>query len=100
MAQTANQYSTETESTTSTGSLLSVNFGFDASYVRIANRGAAPLRFTLTSTAATTNDGALRAGEAVEWRGGGATYRAGVMSTSTSTDGVDTRRVHLYATGG
>ena len=100
MAQTANQYSTETESTTSTGSLLSVNFGFDASYVRLANRGAAPLRYTLTSTSATTNDGDLRSGEVVEWRGGGQTYRCGVMSTSTSTDGVDTRRVHLYATGG
>ena len=100
MAQTANQYSTEVSQTTSTGSLLSVNFGFDASYVRIANRGAAPLRYTLTSTVATTGDGDLRAGEVVEWRDGGATYRLGVMSTSTSTDGVDTRRVHIYATGG
>ena len=100
MAQTANAYSTEVWSTTSTGSLLSVNFGFDATYIRIANRGAAPLRYTLRSTSATTNDGDLRSGEVVEWRDGGATYRVGVMSTSTSTDGVDTRRVHVYATGG
>ena len=100
MALTANQYSTEAASTTSTGSLLSVNFGFDATYVRIANRGVAPLRFTLRSTAATTDDGDLRAGEVVEWRDGGATYRVGVMSTTTSTDGVDMRRVHVFATGG
>ena len=100
MAQTANQYSTEASSTTSTGLLLSANFGFNASYVRIVNRGTLPLRWTVNSTAATTNDGDLRAGEQTEWRGGGQTSRVGVMSTSTSTSGVDMRRVHVHASGG
>ena len=100
MAQTANMYSTEIASTTSTGSLLSVNFGFDASYVRIANVGTVPLRVTFRSTAATTDDGEVKAGEIAEWRGGGQTYRCGVMTTSTSTDGVDLKRVRLLATGG
>ena len=100
MAQTANQYSTQIEGTTSTGSLLSVNFGFDASYVRVSNVGTVPLRVTFKSTSATTDDGEVKAGETTEWSGGGQTYRCGVMTTSTSTDGVDLRRVRLLATGG
>ena len=98
MALTANQYTTDAAGTTSTGSLLSVNFGFDANYVRIANVGTLPLRVTFRSTAATTDDGEVIAGDVIEWRG--VTYRCGVMTTSTSTDGTDLRRVRLLATGG
>lgn len=98
MALTANQYTTDMAGTTSTGSLLSVNFGFDANYVRIANVGTLPLRVTFRSTTATTDDGEVIAGGVIEWRG--TTYRCGVLTTSTSTDGADLRRVRVLATGG
>ena len=99
MALTANQYRTELSGTTSTGSLLSVDFGFDASYVRVANDGTAPLRVTFASSVATTADAELRPGEAVAWRSG-PTHVLGLLTTSSSTDGTDHRRARVLALGG
>ena len=98
MALVANQYTTDHVSTTSTGRILSVNFGFNAAYVRIANRGTLPLRVSLQSSAASTDDDELRSGEIVEYRMT-ATHVCGVFTTSTSTDGYDRRDVTLTALG-
>ncbi len=99
MALIANQYTTEHAGTTSTGSLLSVDFGPSMNYVRLRNTGTLPLRFTLASSVATTGDGEIRSGETVEWRGG-PTHVLGIMTTSTSTDGLDRRGVGVFASGG
>jgi len=98
MPLTANQYRTELSGTTSTGSLLSVDFGFDAGYVRVANDGTVPLRVTFASSVATTADAEVKPGEFVEHRI--ATHVLGLLTTSTSTDGTDHRRARVLALGG
>ena len=99
MILTANQYRTELAGTTSTGSLLSADFGFTASYVRIANGGTVPLRVTLASSVASTGDLELVSGEVLESQTI-ATHVLGLMTTSTSTDGTDHRRARVLALGG
>lgn len=93
-----NQYRTEVRGTTSTGSLLSAALDFSANYVRVANGGTVPLRATFNSTVASTNDAEVRPGEVLEWQSG-PTYKIGIMTTSTSTDGTDHRRVRVLALG-
>ena len=97
--QTANQYETEVHNTTSTGAVLSADLGFDASYVRLVNAGTLPLRYTVQTSVASTSDAELEAGEVIEVRGM-VTSRLGLMTTSTSTDLADRRRVRIVATGG
>ena len=99
MALFANQYRTEVVDTTSTGAFLQASPGFDASYVRVANDGTVPIRATFNSTVASTADAEIRAGEVLEWRGG-PTSKLGLLTTSTSTDGLDHRRVRILALGG
>lgn len=99
MSLLANQYRTQVSGTTTTGALLSADFGFDANYVRVANDGVVPLRLTLTSSVATTADAEVRPGDAVVWTGG-LTHVLGLATTSTSTDGTDWRRARVLATGG
>ena len=94
----ANQYRTALDGTTSTGSLLSADFGFDAAYVRVANDGVVPLRVTFASSVATTADAEIRPGEVVEHRI--ATHLMGLLTTSSSTDGTDFRRARVLALGG
>ena len=98
MSLVANQYRTALSGTTSTGALLSVDFGFSASYVRVANDGTVPLRATFTSTVASTEDAEIQAGEVFEWQGA-LTQVFGLLTTSTSTDGADHRRVRVLALG-
>ena len=93
------QYSAEVAFTTSTGALLSADFGFNASRVRIDNSGTVPIRATLTSSVASTSDTAIPAGGSLEVRGA-PTSKCGLHSTSTSTDGRDLRRARVWAHGG
>ena len=96
---TSNQYRTEISSTTSTGSLLSADFGFNATYVRVFNDGSVPLRMTMASSMATTADEELRPGEVVEAKPI-QTHVLGLLTTSTSTDGTDWRKARVLALGG
>lgn len=98
MLLTGNQHSTEHAGTTSTGSLLSGSLNFSLSQWTIHNVGTVPVRFTLGSTSATTDDAEVRPGTSTTLRAPSSKY--GVMTTSTSTDGRDLRRVRLTATGG
>lgn len=95
-----NQYENElAAATTSTGSLLSVDFGFDATRVRVWNDGTVPLRATVESSVASCTDALVRPGADAEW-GGIRTHSFGLYTTSTSTDGVDIRQARVLATGG
>ena len=98
---TANQYRSHPDfgGTTSTGSLLSVDFGWSMSYIRVANNGTVPLRVTLTSSVATTADAELASGEVLETRDI-PTHVLGLMTTSTSTEATDFRRARVLALGG
>ena len=99
MALTANEYKTELSGTTTTGSLISADFGFDANYVRVANDGVVPVHVTFASSVATTAHATLKGGEVVEWRLA-ATHVLGITTTSSSTDGTDHRQVRVLALGG
>ena len=98
MMQVANQYRAAVNDTTSTGNVISASLGFDASFVKIENTGTVPLRYTLASTAATTSDAELKDGDSVQVTGL-LTSKIGLLTTSTSTDGLDYRRATVYATG-
>lgn len=99
MSLLANEYRTAVADTTSTGAFLQVALSFNASYMRVANAGTVPIRATFTSTVASTSDAEIRPGESVAWTGG-PTSKLGLLTTSTSTDGVDHRRVRVLALGG
>lgn len=101
MALTANQYrsSPDFSGTTSTGSLLSADLAFDATYVRVKNNGTVPVRATFTSTVASTSDAEVAPGEVIEVRGA-PTHVIGLMTTSTSTALTDFRRAQVLALGG
>ncbi|HAM41880.1 MAG TPA: hypothetical protein DCP69_11270 [Candidatus Omnitrophica bacterium] len=101
MSVTANQYRSHPDfsGTTSTGSLLSADFGFDASYIRVSNNGTVPLRVTLTSSVATTADAELPPGEILVMDRV-PTHVLGLMTTSTATGLADFRRARVLALGG
>lgn len=80
----ADQFTTEIADTTSTGLLLAGNLAFNATYVRVDNRGSLPLRLTLTSTVASTGGHEVRAGESREFRAA-QTSKFALSTTSTST---------------
>lgn len=84
---------------TSTGPLLSADFGFDASYVRVENTGTVPLRVTLASTVATTADAELGSGAVMEVHEI-QTHVLGLTTTSSSTDTTDFKRALVLALGG
>ena len=96
MALTLDQFSTEISNTTSTGLLLSGNLAFNAAYWRVDNGGTLPVRFTLTSTAASTDGYEVKAGESREFYGVTSKYALSTTSTSTA----DHRRVRVVALAG
>ena len=95
--QFPNQFAAEVLTGTSTED--AVVFGFNATYVRVANRGTAPMFLNLSSTAAaTTADAALEAGEVFSGSISGAAG-LGLATASTST-GDSSKRVNVLALGG
>ena len=99
MALIANEHVAQHEGTTSTGTLLWDTLNFNASYWRVINRGTLPLYLCLTTTAASTGDHRLAAGESQEFSTP-QSNKYSVGTTSTSTDGLDHRRARVYALGG
>ena len=98
----ANQYSTEFMLAACAPSAgVGIDFGFGASYVRIANYASVPIHFTLAGTsAASTNDPELRPGATIELAGLNV-WGCGVSTTSTTTStGGDGHRVQVTALGG
>lgn len=96
--QFANQFSTELF--LGSTSAFGFDFGFRASHVRLENKGGVPVRFSLRSTVASTDDPALAPGrdqifEVLGIHGMGAM----TTSTTTSTAGQDTL-VAISAWGG
>ncbi len=97
---TGSQYASDLAAgTTSTGSLLSVDFGFDATRVRVHNDGTVPLRATVASSQAACSDMVVAPGQVHEWTGI-RSHVFGLYTTSTSTDGTDIRQARLAASGG
>lgn len=99
MVVTSQYACTFTPQTTSTGTLLADGLSFGAQYWRVFNDGSVGLRLALDSSAGTTaNAHEVRAGESPEFRCFSARYS--VLTTSTSTDGVDVREFRIVALGG
>ena len=99
MALAAEQFSTEISGTTSTGILLAGNLLFNATSWRVRNFGTVPVRFSLESTTPTTGDYEIGPGITEQFLVP-PTAKFGVLTTSTSTDGLDHRRVQVLAVGG
>jgi len=97
MALAANVFSTAHAGTTSTGTLLANNLPFTATRWELRNYGTVPVRFSLASTSPSTDDAELKAEEerVVDVQ----SSKFSVMTTSTSTEGADHRRVAVYASG-
>ena len=94
---TVSTYSTDLVLASCTGGAIGLNFGFNATQIRICNDAGVPVRFQVASTGlATTNDVELKVGE--QYTGFFYTYGMGVMTTSTttSTDGT-AHRVRVQA---
>lgn len=89
----------EHSGTTSTGTILAATVTFPATYWRVANEGTIPLRVTFGSTAGTTGGYEVRPRDDKEFRLPGATNLFALLTTSTSTDGADHRRVRVLALG-
>ena len=100
MTLVANEYRNHPDITGATSTvLLSADFGFHASYVRVVNSGTVPLRVTLTSSVATTADAELATGTTLRVEGV-PTHVLGLWTTSTSTQATDYRRARVLALGG
>ena len=98
MKVTAGQHSTEHSGTTSTGVLLGGVLAFSPSVWIIQNLGTVPLRFSLDSTTPTTGNHEVPPGVTHTLPVPSNTYS--VLTTSSSTDGSDWRRVRLLGVGG
>ena len=98
----ANQYSTDIILTTTVPSCGPVvQFGFEATYLRLSNDGGVPVRFSLASTnAASTDDAELRPGE-IFAQDISPTVALALATTSTTTSTADDgNRVRVQAWGG
>jgi hypothetical protein len=93
----ADQFSTEHTGTTSTGTILGGALTFTPSRWSVQNLGTVPVRFSLNSTSPATGDAEVRPGTVRNFNVPSSKF--GVLTTSTSTDGLDVRAVRVSAWG-
>lgn len=88
MSTKANQYATTITTTGASG----IDFGFEATHLRMVNDAAIPIQYTLESTSASTGDAVLKPFEILAMP---IPRTAGMAVTTTSTEAMNLRVLAL-----